>query len=112
MRISRTVLLLVPLWVVGCGGGETLDGSSDASLKASTTKIEQSLDPAKRAKFHRAISALIFKYGDTPPADEAKARHDTFDGKTADQIITAGTGAEATLSPEYKEMLNKVAPPG
>lgn len=107
-RLIGTATLFGLVLITGCGGQPTLDASSDASLQSSMQKIEASLDGPKQKQFHRAISVLILKLGFTPAADEAKFKHDTFDGKNADQIIAAGQAAEAALPPEEKSMIDRI----
>lgn len=101
--------LLVTLTCAGCGD-PTLDGSSQETLEKSVEEVGKSLDDAKRQKFEAAYLALGLDVLQTPGVfgDEAAMRKklkETFDGKTADEIIADAEKVKAANKQAIEGML-------
>ena len=99
---SAVVLSLL----TGCGG-PTLDASSEDTLKTSADKVMAGLSAEKQEKFQKAMGALMIKAAMASTGEEsAKAKiKETFNGKTADDIIAEGEKAQTEAKAEMEKMM-------
>ena len=109
MRQSMLLLAIVSasLFIGGCGEAK-IDASSEETFKKSVEAISKGLDATKKDKFEQAVAALMMKNVLFAAKDEAsatKAMKDTFDGKTADQVIAEGEKAKASTDANMKKMM-------
>jgi hypothetical protein len=107
---ALVAVLSAVTFCAGCSD-PTIDASSEESMKASVEKVGASLDAAKREQFEEAVAMLGISVVQSPGVfgDEAamkKQMKETFDGKTADEIIAAGEKAKAENKQAMEQMLN------
>lgn len=110
-RASLPALLAVAvMFLAGCGG-PTIDASSEESFKKSVEEVRKPLDEAKRQQFDQAVATLMFaKVLHAPGAlgNEAEAKKvmkQTFDGKTADEVIAAAEKEKAANKVEMEKLM-------
>jgi hypothetical protein len=107
--LALVAALSVSLLCAGCGD-PTIDASSEETMKTSVEEVGKSLDQAKREQFEEAVAMLGISVVQSPGVfgDEAamkKKMKETFDGKTADEIIAAGEKAKAENKQAMEQML-------
>jgi hypothetical protein len=104
-------LAVSTLGLAGCNGGPTVDATDEASFKKSVEEVRKPLDEKKRAEFDQAVATLMFsKVLQSPGAfgneeGAKKVMKETFDGKTADQIIAAAEKEKAVNKAEMEKLM-------
>ena len=111
MRRSLVLIALLVsglMFVTGCGDPKA-DGSSEEAFKKSISDMEKGMDEPKKEKLEKAVQTLMMKNVLFAKGDvDTMKKHikETFDGKTADQLIADGEKADAENKAEIQKMIN------
>ncbi len=93
--MKRALLLSVCLMtLVGCGGGATIDASSQAAFDASIERLSKDLEPQKAMEFQASIVMVMLSSVDvtdlmsasSPDAMQEKLQKELH-GLTVDEVI-------------------------
>jgi len=109
----RLASLLLVGSLVGCPG-PVADGTSDASIKTSTTRMREGLTPEKRVEFDEALQTValsglnlesiggLLKAGQDPEALAAQLRQ-KLAGKSVDEIIAEAKAIKAEREERHRQ---------
>ena len=108
--LSCVVVSSLLLCCTGCGEPK-LDGSSEEALKKSADTVKASIsDNAKKEKFEEAVGTLMLAkvvWGGGDQAASEKKLKETFDGKTADEVIAEAEKVQAGAKAEMEKLIKE-----
>lgn len=103
LKTNFLLLALVAFLLAGCGAPR-VDASSDSAFKDSLTRVRESLDSEKQEKFDESLKEVAFSDFSLAKADSlAEDLKQKLDGKTGDEIISAGDAAIAKRKERERE---------
>ena len=86
-------------------------GRREDAFKKSVDAVEKPLDEAKKVRFEKALATLMMHdvmmaQGVVDEASGTKKLKETFDGKTAEQVIAEGEKLQAANKAEIEKMVH------
>jgi len=83
--MKKLIILIIMFTLIGCGG-KTIDGESNATIKASIEEMKKGLSVREIVEFDTALTRLIANTMVTKGKTQAEFR-ESVDGKDIDDII-------------------------